>query len=83
MEIKQKKQNRLLIFFTLIGALQVNISVAIPVPANLPFSGFIDVNCLLSFAADMQPAPSCAEHGHPSPLPLAGSTRYNGYLTEN
>ena len=26
---------------------------------------------------------SCAEHGHPSPLLLAGFTRYNGYLIES
>lgn len=83
MEIKQEKQNILFVFFILIEGLQVNISVAIPAPANLSFFGFIDVNLLLSFAADTQPASSCAEHGHPSPLLLAGFTRYNGYLIEN
>lgn len=82
MEIKQKKQTRLWFFFINWGSPGEH-SVAIPAPANLSFSAFSDVNCLLSFAADTQPAPSCAERGHPSPLLPAGFARYNGYLIEN
>jgi len=57
--------------------------VAVPGPANLSLFGFVNVNFFLSFAADMQPASSCAAHGLPSPLLPAGFTRYSGYLTEN